>query len=90
MRNRFDSVLTGSHSGWWTTVLAAKDAGLALAIAHAADVELPMATAVRHLYTTAASSGLNDADIAAVTDLYRSATQAPGRAADSSSTGSSS
>ncbi|MEU7768405.1 NAD(P)-dependent oxidoreductase [Nocardia sp. NPDC049190] len=90
LQNRFDSVLAGSHSGWWTTVLAAKDAGLALGIAHAAEVELPMAAAVRHLYAAAASSGLNDADIAAVTNLYRSAGQAPGRAADSSSTGSSS
>jgi 3-hydroxyisobutyrate dehydrogenase len=59
-------------------VLRAKDAGLALDIAHEAGVELPTATVVQHPYAAAASSGLDDADIAAVTDLYRPAAQAAG------------
>ncbi|WAM14929.1 NAD(P)-dependent oxidoreductase [Rhodococcus sp. JS3073] len=71
LKNRFEGVLTGSPDGWWTTMLGAKDAGLALDIARDADLELPTATVVRHLYDTAASSGLEGADIAAVTDLYR-------------------
>ena len=33
LKNRFEGVLTGSHEGWWTTVLGAKDAGLALDVA---------------------------------------------------------
>ncbi len=71
LKNRFEGVLTGSHDGWWTTVLGAKDAGLAVDIARAADVDLPAARLVQQLYERAASSGLDDADIAAVTELYR-------------------
>jgi 3-hydroxyisobutyrate dehydrogenase-like beta-hydroxyacid dehydrogenase len=71
LKNRFEDVLTGSQEGWWTTVLGAKDAGLALDIARGADVELPGAQVVQRLYEKAASSGLDDADIAAVTKLYR-------------------
>jgi 3-hydroxyisobutyrate dehydrogenase len=71
LMNRFEGVLTGSQDGWWTTVLGAKDAGLALGIARGADVELPAATVVQRLYEKAAASGLDEADIAAVTQLYR-------------------
>jgi 3-hydroxyisobutyrate dehydrogenase-like beta-hydroxyacid dehydrogenase len=71
LKNRFEDVLTGSQEGWWTTVLGAKDAGLALDIALGADVELPVAQVVQQLYDKAAASGLDDADIAAVTKLYR-------------------
>jgi 3-hydroxyisobutyrate dehydrogenase len=71
LTNRFDDVLTGSQHGWWTTVLGAKDTGLALDIARRADVELPAARVVQQLYDRAASAGLHDADIAAVTQLYR-------------------
>src|SRR5205807_1650037 len=38
LKNRFEGVLTGSHEGWWTTVLGAKDAGLAIEVARKADV----------------------------------------------------
>lgn len=69
--NRFEGVLTGMRDGWWTTVLGAKDAGLALDLARAADVELPLAEVVRQAYARAAAAGLDDADIAAVTELYR-------------------
>ncbi|MFD0359936.1 NAD(P)-dependent oxidoreductase [Nocardia sp. GCM10030253] len=69
LRNRFDSVLTGSPEGWWTVVLGAKDAGLAIETARAAGVELPSAEVVRHLYEAAASRQA-DADIAFVADLY--------------------
>jgi 3-hydroxyisobutyrate dehydrogenase-like beta-hydroxyacid dehydrogenase len=71
IKNRFEAVLSGPKDGWWTTALGAKDAGLAIDIAHAADVELPEAEAVKLLYDQAAASGLDHADIAAVTDLYR-------------------
>ena len=71
LKNRFEDVLGGSQEGWWTTVLGAKDAGLALGVAREAHIELPVATVVQHLYEKAASSGLDDADIAAVTELYR-------------------
>lgn len=71
LTNRFESVLTGSQEGWWTTVLGAKDAGLALDIAREADVELPAGQVVQRLYEKAAASGLDDADIATVTELYR-------------------
>ena len=70
LNNRFEDVLTGSQEGWWATALGAKDAGLALDVARAAQVELPAARAVRQRYEDAASSGLRDADIAAVSQLY--------------------
>ena len=70
LKNRFEGVLTGSQDGWWSTVLGAKDAGLAIDIAQGADVELPVAQVVQSLYDKAAASGLDQADIAAVTELY--------------------
>ena len=70
IRNRFEAVLTGSQQGWWATALGAKDAGLAVDVARAADVELPEATAVKGLYERAAASGLERADVAAVARLY--------------------
>jgi 3-hydroxyisobutyrate dehydrogenase-like beta-hydroxyacid dehydrogenase len=70
LTNRFEGVLTGSQEGWWSTALGAKDAGLALDIAREVGVELPAARVVQRLYETAASSGLGDADISAVTELY--------------------
>ena len=76
LKNRFEDVLGGSQEGWWTTVLGAKDAGLALEVARKADVELPVATAVQNAYEKAASSGLADEDIAAVTELYRASATA--------------
>jgi 3-hydroxyisobutyrate dehydrogenase len=78
LKNRFEDVLGGSQEGWWTTVLGAKDAGLALDVAREGGVELPVATVVKHRYEQAASAGLDDADIAAVTELYRTSTAAVG------------
>jgi len=71
IKNRFEGILTGPQDGWWTTVLGAKDAGLAINIARGANVELPEAEAVKHLYDRAAASGLDHADVAAVSELYR-------------------
>ena len=70
IKNRFESVLTGPQDGWWTTVLGAKDATLAINVARGANVELPEAEAVKRLYDKAAASGLDHADVAAVTELY--------------------
>jgi 3-hydroxyisobutyrate dehydrogenase-like beta-hydroxyacid dehydrogenase len=78
IRNRFEAVLTGPQDGWWTTVLGAKDAGLAINLAQAANVELPEAAVVKRLYDQAAASGFDHADIAAVTDLYRHSPAAAG------------
>ncbi len=74
LKNRFEGVLTGSQDPWWTTVLGAKDAGLAIDIARGADVDLPQATVVQQLYEKAAAEGLDDADISAVTQLYQDGT----------------
>jgi 3-hydroxyisobutyrate dehydrogenase-like beta-hydroxyacid dehydrogenase len=71
IKNRFEGILTGPQDGWWTTVLGAKDAGLAINVARGANVELPEAEAVKHLYDRAAASGLDHADVAAVSELYR-------------------
>ena len=78
IKNRFEAVLTGPQDGWWTTMLGAKDATLAINLAQAANVELPEAEVVKRLYDQAAASGFDHADIAAVTNLYRHpATSAP-------------
>ncbi|MCU1645705.1 MAG: 3-hydroxyisobutyrate dehydrogenase [Nocardia sp.] len=69
LRNRFEGVLTSSPDGWWTTVLGAKDAGLAIETARAVGVELPSAEVIRQLYEAAASRRA-EADIAFVADLY--------------------
>src|SRR5581483_4679057 len=66
LRNRFEGILTGTQEGWWTTVLGAKDAGLAIGIAEAAGVRLPVSEVVRRRYDRAAASGHHDADIAEV------------------------
>jgi 3-hydroxyisobutyrate dehydrogenase-like beta-hydroxyacid dehydrogenase len=52
---------------------------LAFDVAREADVELPAARLVQQRYEQAAASGLDDADIAAVTELYRGATTAVSR-----------
>ena len=71
LKNRFEGVLTGSQEGWWSTGLGAKDAGLAIGIAQAAEVELPGAVVARSLYERAAALGLDQADVAAVATLYQ-------------------
>jgi 3-hydroxyisobutyrate dehydrogenase-like beta-hydroxyacid dehydrogenase len=71
IKNRFEAVLTGAQEPLWTTKLGAKDAGLAMDIARAANVELPEADAVKRLYERAAASGLDQADVAAVTEVYQ-------------------
>lgn len=71
IQNRFEGILTGPQDGWFTTVLGAKDASLAINVARGAHVELPEAEAVKQLYDKAAASGLDHADVAAVTELYR-------------------
>ncbi|WP_146161135.1 NAD(P)-dependent oxidoreductase [Nocardia sp. MDA0666] len=68
--NRFDAVLTASPDGWWTTVLGAKDAGLAVDIAAEAGAHLPLAEIVRTRYEDAARTNPG-ADIAAIAALYR-------------------
>jgi 3-hydroxyisobutyrate dehydrogenase-like beta-hydroxyacid dehydrogenase len=71
IRNRFEAILTGPQDGWWTTVLGAKDAGIAINVARGCNVELPVAEVVKRLYDETAASGLGHADVAAVTELYR-------------------
>jgi 3-hydroxyisobutyrate dehydrogenase len=77
LRNRFEGILTGEQDPWWTTVLGAKDAGLALGVARTAGVGLPVAEEVERQYEKAAAAGLGDADIATVTRLYREAGTGP-------------
>ena len=71
LKNRFEGVLTGTQEAWWTTVLGAKDAALAIEIARNAGVHLPVGDVVHQLYERTAASGCDDADITAVSSLYR-------------------
>ena len=71
LMNRFDALVKGSGPTWWTTVLAAKDARLAIVTALDGGHELRLAPAVRDLYEAAIERGFDDRDIIAVADLYR-------------------
>jgi 3-hydroxyisobutyrate dehydrogenase-like beta-hydroxyacid dehydrogenase len=71
LKNRFEGVLTGSQDPWWTTVLGAKDAGLAVGVVVGHGGQLALTDTARQLYLKAASLGFADADIAAVANLYR-------------------
>lgn len=72
LRNRFDGVLTGHQDPWWSVALGAKDARLAVEVATAAGVDVPLGQLVRDLYASAAGSHPgHDQDIAVVGDRYR-------------------
>jgi 3-hydroxyisobutyrate dehydrogenase len=77
LANRFEAVLAGATDGWWTVALGAKDAGLAVGVAEAAHVAVPVTADVRDLFASAAASGLADADIAAIAQRYRRAGPGP-------------
>lgn len=68
--NRFESLLTGATDGWWTTTLAAKDAGLAVDLT-SGNPDLPVARAVRERYRAAAEAGFSGDDMVAIAHLYR-------------------
>jgi 3-hydroxyisobutyrate dehydrogenase-like beta-hydroxyacid dehydrogenase len=70
IKSRFEGILTGHQDPLWTALLGAKDAGLALLIAESNGVKLPLTSTARGLYEEAASRS-HDADIAAVSELYR-------------------
>lgn len=72
LENRFEGVLTGEQTPWWTTALGAKDAGLAVDLVGKAGGQLTVTAAVRELYQRAASTGTADDDITAVARLYQS------------------
>lgn len=71
VKARFETVLEGPTKTWWTTVLGAKDAGLAVDAAKSGGVDLPVGQAVRDAFLTVAAEGHADEDIAAVKELYR-------------------
>lgn len=73
LRNRFEGVLTGRQDPWWTTVLGAKDAGLAADVARGVGTEVPLAEVVRDAYHRAAQAGHDEEDIVAVRWLYQGA-----------------
>lgn len=67
---RFEGVLTGEQETFWTTVLGAKDADLAIDLGASGGVGLPATTVARDLYRRAADRFAHD-DIALVADRYR-------------------
>lgn len=69
LHNRLEAMLTGEHSGWFTTLLGAKDVRLAEEMASGLGLEVPVASAVRQRYEEAARAGYGDADLTAVVEL---------------------
>jgi len=78
LQNRFEGVLAGGQTPWWTTALGAKDAALAVGLVEAAGGELPLTSVARDRYRSAAAGAGAGAgksgggDIADVSALYRS------------------
>ncbi len=70
LQNRFEGVLGGDQSPWWTAALGAKDARLAVELAAAGGTDLPVTSTVRARYDQAAGA-YPEADIAAIGRLYR-------------------
>jgi len=70
IRNRFEGVLNGDQQPLWSPELGAKDARLAVQLADAAGVDLRLTAEARSLYERLAARS-PQADIAAVTELYR-------------------
>lgn len=70
LRNRIESLFDPEHPGWFTSQLAAKDLGHALALAQ--DEPLPVTEAARTTYLqTAAEPDWADADITAIIETGR-------------------
>jgi 3-hydroxyisobutyrate dehydrogenase len=77
LKNRFEGILTGNQDPFWSARLGSKDAGLAVALAESAGLELPLTATARDRYAEAANRSPAP-DIAAVTELYRISTSQPG------------
>jgi 3-hydroxyisobutyrate dehydrogenase-like beta-hydroxyacid dehydrogenase len=78
LQNRLDDVVHGTHDGWFTTVLGAKDVALAATLAGDRGLALPLVSAVEERYRTAAGTDLADRDVAAVVEVARRRRGAPG------------
>jgi 3-hydroxyisobutyrate dehydrogenase-like beta-hydroxyacid dehydrogenase len=70
VKNRFEAVLGAPASGWWSTLLGAKDARLAVELAENAGARLVVAGCVREAYVETARRGYGQEDVAAVRHLY--------------------
>jgi 3-hydroxyisobutyrate dehydrogenase-like beta-hydroxyacid dehydrogenase len=73
LRNRLDDLINGSHDGWFTTKLGAKDVRLAGDLAESAGAKVPIARLVEQRYDEAAARGWADADLGAVIEVVRPA-----------------
>jgi 3-hydroxyisobutyrate dehydrogenase-like beta-hydroxyacid dehydrogenase len=71
LRNRLDNMISGRHTGWFTTALGAKDARLAEDVALDHGLRPPLIAAVKQRYEEAAAEGWADDDPTAVIELMR-------------------
>lgn len=71
LHNRVADVVSGDHSGWFSSVLGAKDVHLFDSAAAADGVDTPLARAVHERYKAAVNAGIGDLDIGAVVELLR-------------------
>jgi 3-hydroxyisobutyrate dehydrogenase-like beta-hydroxyacid dehydrogenase len=69
-KNRLEGVLSGHQEPWWSAVLGAKDARLAMDLASAAGIELPETGAALRQYERLGESA-EGVDIAGVAHLYQ-------------------
>lgn len=73
LHNRLDDLINGSHDGWFTTKLGAKDVRLAGDLAESAGARVPIARLVEQRYEEAAARGWANADLGAVIEVVRPA-----------------
>lgn len=72
LRNRFEGVLTGEQTPWWSPGLGEKDARLGVALAEAGGTTLAVGPVVRDAYAAAAERHRGeDVDIVTVAEPYR-------------------
>lgn len=67
---RFPKVLDGDFTPYFSIALSRKDLSLALRMAEGLGVPMPATAAVRQIYEAAAAQGLDNTDMAGVTQLY--------------------
>lgn len=71
LQNRLQDVIAGTHEGWFSTRMGAKDVKLTRELAASAGLQLPIAELVQARYEALADLGLGESDIAAVVELVR-------------------
>jgi 3-hydroxyisobutyrate dehydrogenase-like beta-hydroxyacid dehydrogenase len=78
LRNRLDNMISGRHTGWFTTALGAKDVRLAEDMAVDLHLRTPVIKAVKRSYEETVAAGWADDDVTAVIESVRDSASGSG------------